>query len=41
MQSQVEYLGHMLKKNGIHKDQKVDAALDMPAPTDVASLKSF
>ena len=31
----------MLKRDGIHKGHKVDAALNMPAPTDVTSLKSF
>ena len=40
-QPQVEYLGHMLKRNGIHKGHKVDAVLNMPAPADVTSLKSF
>ena len=39
--SHVEYLGHMLKKDGIHKGHKVDAVLNMPAPSDVTSLKSF
>ena len=40
-QPQVEYLGHMLQRDGIHKGQKVDAVLTMPAPSDVTSLKSF
>ena len=38
---QVEYLGHMLQRDGIHKGHKVDAVLNMPAPSDVTSLKSF
>ena len=40
-QPQVEYLGHMLQRDGIHKGHKVDAVLNMPAPSDVTSLKSF
>ena len=33
-QPQVKYFGHiMLKKDGIHKGHKVDAVLNMPAPT--------
>lgn len=40
-QPQVEYLGHVLTKDGISKGHKVDAVLKMPAPTDVSSLKSF
>ena len=41
LQPQVEYLGHMLKRDGIHKGHKVNAVLDMPAPTDRTFLKSF
>ena len=40
-QPQVEYLGHMLQMDGIHKGHKVDAILNIPAPSDVTSLKSF
>ena len=40
-QPQVEYLGHTLKRDGIRKGHKVDAVLNIPAPTDVTSLKSF
>ena len=40
-QPQVEYLGHMLHRDGIHKGHKVDAVLNMPEPSDVTSLKSF
>ena len=32
-QPQVEYLGHMLMRDGIHKGHKVDAVLSMPAPS--------
>ena len=38
MQSQVEYLGYMLKRDGIHKGQKMDAVLNKPAPTDVTTV---
>ena len=40
-QPQVEYLGNMLQRDGNHKDHKMDAVLNMPAPSDVTSLKSF
>ncbi|CAM1297651.1 Uncharacterised protein r2_g703 [Pycnogonum litorale] len=40
-QTSVEYLGHILSKDGIAKGSKVDAILQMPPPTDVSSLKSF
>ena len=40
-QPQVEYLSHMLKKDGIHKGHQVHVVLNMPAPSDVTSLKSF
>ena len=39
-QPQVEYLEHMLQRDGIHKSHKVDAALIMPALSYVTSLKS-
>ena len=31
-QASIEYLGHILSKNGIAKGSKVNAILDMPAP---------
>lgn len=37
----VEYLGHLLSAEGIAKGPKVDDVLKLPAPTDVASLRSF
>ena len=37
----VEYLGHLLSKKGIAKGTKVDAVMNMPAPTNVPSLRSF
>lgn len=37
----VEYLGHLLSREGIGKGSKVDAVLKMPAPTDVPGLKAF
>ena len=37
----VEYLGHLLSKDGVAKGTKVDAVKQMPCPQDVASLKSF
>ena len=40
-QPQVKYLGHMLERNGTHKGHKVDAVLNMPAPSNVTSLKCF
>lgn len=40
-QPQVEYLGHQLSKEGIAKSPKVDAVLNMCAPTDVSGLRSF
>ena len=40
-QSSVEYLGHILSRGGIRKGSKVNAVLDMPAPEDVKSLRSF
>ncbi|KAK8391973.1 hypothetical protein O3P69_017527 [Scylla paramamosain] len=39
--SYVEYLGHLLSREGIGKGRKVDAVLKMPASTDVPSLKAF
>ena len=40
-QQSIEYLGHKLSNHGISKGAKVDAVLNMPAPTDIASLRSF
>ena len=40
-QPQFEYSGHMLKRDDIHKGHKVDVVLNMPAPSDATSLKSF
>jgi transposase InsO family protein len=40
-QSSVEYLGHILSRDGLSKGSKVDAIINMPAPTEVSSLKSF
>ena len=37
----VEYLGHLLSNKGIAKGEKVDAVKNMPAPTNVSSLRSF
>ena len=40
-QHSVEYLGHILSAEGISKGSKVEAVKQMPAPTDVSSLKAF
>ena len=40
-QAEVEYLGHILSKDGIKKGPKVNAVTSMPAPTNVSSLRSF
>nr|CAB3249686.1 uncharacterized protein K02A2.6-like [Phallusia mammillata] len=40
-QPTVEYLGHLLHKDGIRKASKLDAVLNMPAPKDVSALRSF
>ena len=40
-QPSVEYLGHLLSREGIAKGPKVDATLKMPPPTDPATLGSF
>ena len=40
-QPYVEYLGHYLSKDGVAKGSKADAIKQMPAPTDVSSLRSF
>lgn len=37
----VEYLGHYISKDGISKGPKADAITNMPAPTNVSSLRSF
>lgn len=37
----VEYLGHVLSKDGIRKGSRVDAIQKMPRPTDVSTLRSF
>ncbi|WP_435321293.1 RNase H-like domain-containing protein, partial [Klebsiella pneumoniae] len=37
----VEYLGHLLSREGIAKGSKVDGVIKIPAPTDVPSLKAF
>ena len=42
MRTSVEYLGHVIDKEGVHKaTSKVDQILDMPIPRDVTSLRSF
>ena len=38
-QPMVEYLGHRLSHEGIAKGTKVDAALKMPRPENVSSIK--
>ena len=40
-QPSVEYLGHVLSRQGIAEGPKVDAVLKMHASTDVSSLRSF
>ena len=41
-QTQVKFMGHMLTTEGIQADQyKVEAILNMPAPTDVHGVKRF
>ena len=40
-QPQVEYLGHLLQRDGISKNKNVDAVLSMPTPKDVSSLQPF
>ena len=40
-QPSVEYLGHIMSKEGIAKGPKTDAVRKMPPPSDVSSLKSF
>ena len=40
-QPSVEYLGHILSKQGIAKGPKVDAVKMMPPPGNVSSLRSF
>ena len=37
----VDYLGHLLSKEGIAKGTKVDAVRNMPPPKDVSSLRAF
>lgn len=40
-ETSVEYLGHVISKDGISKGHKVDGVLNMPAPTDISTLRSF
>ena len=40
-QESIEYLGLKLSSKGIEKGSKVDAVINMPAPKDVNSLRSF
>ena len=40
-QPYVEYLGHLMSNKGIAKGHEVDAVKEMPAPSDVATLRSF
>ena len=37
----MDYLGHILSREGIAKGPKVDAVRNMPPPTGVAALRSF
>ena len=40
--SQIKYLGHIVDANGLRPDPaKIGAILNMPAPTDISSLRSF
>ena len=41
IQSSVEYLGHILSKDGVAKRSKVDTVLRMALPKDVGTLVSF
>lgn len=42
LQDSVEYLGHVISAKGLHQaPSKVQAIMDMPAPTDVTQLRSF
>ena len=42
LQDSVEYLGHVIDKNGLHKSAaKVEALLTAPAPCDTTQLRSF
>ena len=41
-QNSVEYLGHVIDKNGLHvTESKTEALRNAPTPTDVSQLKSF
>ena len=41
-QESVEYLGHIVSKEGIHTSEKKIAAItNVPLPTDVSTLRSF
>ena len=40
-QPQVEYLGHLLQRDDISKNENVDAVLSMPTPKEVSSLQPF
>jgi len=41
-QDSVEYLGHIVSKEGISTSpDKVSAIVDVPSPTDVSKLRSF
>lgn len=42
LQKSVEYLGHIIDKDGLHKAKpKVDAILNAPEPSNVGQLRSF
>ena len=41
-QTQVKFMGHVITAEGVQADQsKVEAILNMPAPTDVHGVKRF
>lgn len=41
-QNSVKYMGHIIDKNGLHKDfEKISALVDLPRPHDITSLKGF
>ena len=40
-QTQVKYLGHLLQRDGVSKNKKVDVVLSMPVAKDISFLKPF
>lgn len=41
-QGKIKYLGHVIDKNGLHKDEdKIQAILGAPAPTNASEIKTF